>query len=246
MIKSPKEKELRKELGRALKSLDHDLLSGVYTLPNGEFDRDGFEDVCRPIIYHVLGWEEGNVEDRDTPAICFDLCLDIAKKRKRYMTKQHKPKCLKPLRQRLQTVKEEPGPMDYGEHPEEGHALGPGAMDDEKHPEEGRVVIDVEEDEIDVQALFSSSQEAESQEISPAAAAPRVDDVQCASCPKQLKMEECFPESVRSVKGDLVFAQCSSCYKASEATISSYDANARNERKLEKERYVLLLDYTNF
>ena len=241
MIKSPEEKELRKELGRALKSLDHDLLSGVYTLPNGEFDRDGFEDVCRPIIYRVLGWEEGNVEDRDTPAICFDLCLDIAKKRKRYMKKQRKPKCLKPLRQRLQTVKEEPGAMDYGEHPEEGHALGPGAMDDEKHPEEGRVVIDVEDDEIDVQALFSSSQEAESQEISPAAAAPRVDDVQCASCPKQLKIEECFPESVRSVKGDLVFAQCSSCYKASEATISSYDANARKERKLEKERYVLFI-----
>ena len=92
----------------------------MYTLPNGDFDRDSFEDKCRPIIYEVLGWEEGEKEDEDTPSLCFTLCLDIAKKRKRYLTKLKKPKVTKTTRRRLQTV---PGTTDDKNHLKKGALL---------------------------------------------------------------------------------------------------------------------------
>jgi hypothetical protein len=76
---------IRKSLGTKLRRLDQNLINKDYILATGHFNTDLFEDACRPIIHEVIGHLPQTPGNETLPSVCLRMCIDIAKKRKRYL-----------------------------------------------------------------------------------------------------------------------------------------------------------------
>ena len=81
-LKSPEERKLRRNLGARLRAYDEDLVHG-YFHDEEKFLKEEFHQVADPVIHAVIG---SLYKPPNLPIICFNLCCDIAKKRRRYLT----------------------------------------------------------------------------------------------------------------------------------------------------------------
>ena len=212
---TPEAKVLRAKLGKRLnKTIIDDVVAGKLDTTAGNLDMDEIEQACRPIIFEVLPQQHQPHE----PAEAFRMCVDIIRKRRKYI--QGKAKAKVTVKKEKLTVKQE--------------------KDD--------FTLEQEKDDFTlehVQALFSSqeqesqeqeSQEQEDEDRSPAAPTPTI---KCLGCPKTITLDEAFPESARAT-GDLVMARCKTCYDKEDDSNVSEDLCAQQARLNEKKRLALI------
>ena len=207
-------KLLRQKLRKKLNRMEGDVLAGRFDKENGALDMDQIETECRPVIYECLPENHAPHE----PADAFRMCVDIIRKRRRYL--QHKQGIAV-----LAAVKQEEQRRDQAE--DNAPAEQANADDEEQANADDDFSMDA------VNALFSSQ---ESQERSPAAAAPPP-PLQCLECTKNITRQEAFPESARA-GGDLVIARCEECWQKYDNENVEEDLYAQRARLEEKNRLV--------
>ncbi len=249
MRKSPEDQSLRNVLRVEMARLDNPLVNDEFHDASGKFDNDLFEDECRPIIANVLG-EEGDGEDGEplfsqSPLQAYRMCLDIAKKRRRYLLskvmKRVKVKAKgKPTKRVNTKVKAKGKPTKRvntkvkgkGKPTKRvkrepiaavGHADGPFATIDVEAEE----AAENERTRAHVQQFFDdSSQEDNDNDAS---------SYDCMYCSTSLaSIEDAYPESSRN-DGTVLF-KCENCWKQSTEFLRQVNEGAQEARKVEKAR----------